>query len=123
MRYNGDQEKGVDIDNMEGQEDERGKSHYVNSSEGCLLANATWTTSAESSVPLSCGGGVQRARGAVEKAKASANTLRRCEETLQQCLVAAESHEGQCDSLFAVKSGDLDKCLLDIKQERTSNGP
>ncbi len=59
----------------------------------------------------------------VEKAKASANTLRRCEETLQQRLVAAESHGGQCDSLFAVRSGDLDKCLLDIKRERTSNGP
>ena len=58
----------------------------------------------------------------VEKAKASANTLRRCEETLQQRLVAAESHEGRCDSLFAVKSGDIVKWLLDIKKERTSNG-
>ncbi len=59
----------------------------------------------------------------VEEAKAGANTWRRCEETLRQRLVAVESHGGHCDSLFAVRSGDLDKCLLDIKQGRTSNGP
>ncbi len=58
----------------------------------------------------------------VEKAKASANTLRRCEETLQQRLVAAESHDGQCDLLFSVKASDIGKWSVKIKKERTGDG-
>ncbi len=116
----GGHEKDVGIDDTEGQDDERGKSHYANSSEGCALASATWTAAAEGSAPLSCGEGVRWARGVVEQAKASANKSRRCEEIVQQRLVAAEYHEGQCELLFAVKSGDIDKWSLDIKNERTS---
>ena len=118
----GGHEKDVGIDDTEGQDDERGKSHHANSSEGCALASATWTAAAESSASLSCDEGMRWARGVVERAKASANKSRRCEETLQRRLVTAESRDGQCEKLSSLEPSAIDDWLEKIKRERTDDG-